>query len=180
MIGILMIINKLKKRAIAIWYGEKSRCNKINNPEYKYYGGRGIKCVWTMKECIAFYIKEYAKRDNWKQPCIARFNDNGNYELGNVKLIERSENSAEIKRTPAMIQASKRNANFARKFLNIDKLKKKVILINNYSVIEFESIVECAKELDVTNCSTISARIKRKTNVKYNDDVFNIEYFAKE
>ena len=34
---------KTNTRLFRIWQGMKDRCSNLNNPEYKYYGGRGVR-----------------------------------------------------------------------------------------------------------------------------------------
>ena len=61
--------------------GIKSRCNHKENPAYKHYGGRGIKCEWRS-------FQEFYK-DMGDIPgtgySIDRINNNGNYSKQNCR-----------------------------------------------------------------------------------------------
>ncbi|MCK9543586.1 MAG: hypothetical protein M0R03_16330 [Novosphingobium sp.] len=74
----------------------KQRCNNSNNKRYKYYGGRGIKCLITAKE-----LKKLWNRDKaylMDKPSIDREENDGHYEYSNCRFIEKGENSAKDKR----------------------------------------------------------------------------------
>lgn len=66
------------------------RCNSINNVSYKWYGGKGIKCLLTPRN-----VKFLWKRDKaqlMKQPSIDRIDSNKNYTLENCRFIEMNVN----------------------------------------------------------------------------------------
>lgn len=78
----------------------KQRCNNPKNHSYKYYGGRGIKCLITAEE-----IRFLMKRDGyWKirKPSIDRINNNENYTLENCRFIEQSKNSIKAHSIPIL------------------------------------------------------------------------------
>ena len=86
-----------EERKLYPWHhrliGIKARCTNKNNLDYKWYGGRGIKCLITEDE-----IKELWYRDkayNMTKPTIDRKENNGNYEFSNCRFIEQSDNSIE-------------------------------------------------------------------------------------
>ena len=87
---------KIKKNWIKnhLWYisfdGAKQRCTNPNHNKYKYYGGRGIKFLMTMKDFKYLWFRD--KAYNMKKPSIDRKNNNGHYELNNCRFIEHSEN----------------------------------------------------------------------------------------
>lgn len=65
------------------FYGILARCNHKSSTGYKYYGGRGITCVWKnyqdfrgdMYESFLLHIKQFGKRNT----TIERQDVNGNY-----------------------------------------------------------------------------------------------------
>lgn len=71
------------KRFYRIFAGIKNRCNNKNEPAYKNYGGRGIKCLWNnyldfkkdMYESYCKHVEEYGE----KETTIDRIDVNGNY-----------------------------------------------------------------------------------------------------
>jgi hypothetical protein len=72
----------------------KRRCNNKNNPAYKYYGGRGIKCLITESELKELWFRDKAFK--MKLPSIDRIDNNGNYIFNNCKYIERIDNSLKM------------------------------------------------------------------------------------
>jgi hypothetical protein len=118
----------------------KQRCNNPKRKDYKYYGGRGIKCLITAEE-----LKELWFRDNafkMKKPTVDRINNNSHYEYSNCRFIEQSANS------------SKRNEN----------LKKPVLqyTINGVFIKEWDSLYSAAEVLQIEASS-----IRRNLNGKY-------------
>lgn len=80
----------------AIWRGIKDRCYNPNNKSYKNYGGRGITVDtrWIDKEkgFINFYY-DVSKLPHFgeKGYSLDRINNNGNYEIDNVRWANREE-----------------------------------------------------------------------------------------
>jgi|GEM_PF-1591018 len=73
-----------------IYYGAKSRCTDKNNTHWKYYGGRGIKFLFSSFEEFAEEVL-----DSWSEGlAIDRINTNGHYEKGNVRWVTPAEQNA--------------------------------------------------------------------------------------
>lgn len=73
-----------------------SRCNNPKSKDYERYGGRGIKCLFN--NIYEFWF-ELQKDNNLplllKNPDIYeidRIDNNGNYEIGNIRVVTKSEN----------------------------------------------------------------------------------------
>jgi hypothetical protein len=84
-----------------IFYHIWHRCNNPNDANYKYYGGRGIKCLITKEE-----IRQIMERDNYwnlKRPSIDRIDNDGDYTYENCRFIELETNIAKDKKK-AIIQ----------------------------------------------------------------------------
>jgi len=78
----------------------KQRCENLNNPAYYRYGGRGIKCLITVKQ-----LKELWNRDKaylLEIPTVDRINNNGDYTFENCQFIEKSINSSKDKFKPIL------------------------------------------------------------------------------
>ena len=67
----------------------KQRCNNPNNNSYKYYGGKGIKCLLTTKEIKFLWDRDNASEMN--QSSIHRKNSDGNYIIDNCEFLEHKE-----------------------------------------------------------------------------------------
>lgn len=87
----------LAYHAYKIWESQGERCEDKNHKSYPDYGKIGVKRIWSGKDCIDLYLKEFFKRESWTTPTISRNEDKGNYTTDNVKLIEFSENSEEAR-----------------------------------------------------------------------------------
>ena len=92
--------NKLSK----VFYGMKKRCYDTTNPNYKYYGGRGVIICseWNDSEIIKtetgratkgwLAFKKWALESGYQENLqIDRINVNGNYEPSNCRWITHKE-----------------------------------------------------------------------------------------
>jgi hypothetical protein len=75
------------------FYVIKERCENSHNSHYKYYGGRGIKCLITQEELKSIWIRDKAYL--LKRPSINRKDNDGNYTFENCEIVEWGKNSAE-------------------------------------------------------------------------------------
>ena len=69
----------------------KKRCTYKNHPQYKDWGGRGIKCKILIHEIRMLWKRD--KAYNMKCPSIDRIDNDGNYTYENCRFIEKAENS---------------------------------------------------------------------------------------
>lgn len=89
---------KTNKRIFDVWNNMIQRCENENSPNYKNYGGRGIKVCENWKNPENFIswaykngYQENNKKDRKNVLSIERINVNGNYEPNNCKWIPFSE-----------------------------------------------------------------------------------------
>jgi len=75
---------------LKIYYGMRARCNNPNSDNYKYYGGRNIKCLITVEELEFLWYRD--KAYSMKKPSIDRKDNDGNYTLKNCHFIELEKN----------------------------------------------------------------------------------------
>lgn len=84
------ISNSLSKsRIYTIWRSMLNRCNREKNPDYKNYGGRGIKVKWESfddfsQDMYSSYIDHVIKHGE-KNTTIERIDVDGDYEPSNCK-----------------------------------------------------------------------------------------------
>lgn len=82
---------RLERPWMYTFVGIKKRCNNPNDKSYKYYGGRGVKCLITEDEIKTLYVRDNAR--DMKRPSIDRIYNDGNYVFSNCRFIELAENS---------------------------------------------------------------------------------------
>lgn len=71
-------------------YAARNRCSNPSHVGYSRYGGRGIKCLLTMKEIEFIWRRDRA--ESLKRPSLDRSDVNGDYTLANCSFIELAEN----------------------------------------------------------------------------------------
>jgi hypothetical protein len=69
------------------YYNAKDRCQNPDNRAFKNYGGRGIKFLFSSFE---EWLKELGPKPN-KGLSVDRRNNDGNYEIGNMRWATRRE-----------------------------------------------------------------------------------------
>jgi hypothetical protein len=70
------------------------RCNNPNSPEYKNYGGRGIKNLFHSAPEFVRWVIENLPHETYKGVQLDRINNNGHYEPGNLRLATSAENNS--------------------------------------------------------------------------------------
>jgi hypothetical protein len=78
-----------KTRPYRIWQGMLARCEKIQDKDYRNYGGRGIKISEDWHDFENFWRD--VEEGYSKGLSIDRIDNNGNYERGNIKWSSQKE-----------------------------------------------------------------------------------------
>ncbi|MER9740565.1 hypothetical protein [Mesorhizobium sp. M0187] len=77
------------------------RCNNLKNKSYANYGGRGIMCLFERNGFVRYTLRLF-KGVELSGLDIDRIDTNGNYEPGNLRLIDR-EGNLNNKRSTVMV-----------------------------------------------------------------------------
>lgn len=83
------------KLARSSFYAQMRRCYSAKSPKFKYYGGKGVKVEYSIREFIGWWI-DRQKVLNLTKPSVGRIDHNSNYSFENIELVEISENSSEM------------------------------------------------------------------------------------
>jgi len=67
-----------------VWRGMKSRCNDKDNPNFVYYGGRGISVCKSWQRSFENFINDMGRRPS-SDYSIDRIDNDGNYEPNNCR-----------------------------------------------------------------------------------------------
>ena len=106
----------------SIWTKMKQRCEKENDPTYKYYGGRGITVCEEWHDNKQFF--KWAKENGYKEGLtLDRVDVYGRYEPSNCRWVTRTE-QANNKRNTRYIEYEGETyplGEFARKYLKVHR-----------------------------------------------------------
>jgi hypothetical protein len=70
----------------------KRRCIDPKHKDFKYYGGRGIKCLLTIGEAQHLFERDGGRQ--MKKPTLDRIDGDGHYEVSNCQFMELTDNIA--------------------------------------------------------------------------------------
>ncbi|KKK76592.1 hypothetical protein LCGC14_2862090 [marine sediment metagenome] len=73
-----------------VYASMKQRCTNTEHISYKYYGARGIKCLFTPDAFVNYVVNTLKVDPRGLQ--IDRIDNDGDYEPGNIRFVTRSEN----------------------------------------------------------------------------------------
>lgn len=80
------------------WRNMKRRCTDDARPEWKNYGGRGIKVCAAWDESFEAFLADMGRRPSPKHT-IDRINNDGDYEPGNCRWVTRLEQNYNTRST---------------------------------------------------------------------------------
>lgn len=175
----------LANRFYTVWLTEGNRCSNPKSNSYEWYGLIGIKRIWTSSECINFGINELLKRERWNSWSICRKKDLGNYELGNLELLEKTENCEQIKVTPKRKEQCRllgKRVGKKHQKISAEKRKKPVKLItcDNSSIFKiFDSLKATDLFIDKYHGFT-KKHILKDNNIIINNKNWIAAYITKE
>jgi hypothetical protein len=126
---------KYKRPEYQAYFDAKVRCNNPTHRLWKYYGGRGIKFLFTSFEQ---FFEEIGPRIS-PVHSLDRKNNDGNYEPGNVKWSTKSE---QVSNRRPYTQKKRRKKGYRL----IPRLKKYLVKIHYAGTVYHIGVFKYAKE----------------------------------
>lgn len=80
-----------KKPWVRFLYAARVRCKNPKAKNYRYYGGRGIKCSLTPEDLKTMWFRD--KAFDMESPTVDRVDNDGNYVFENCRFLEREDNN---------------------------------------------------------------------------------------
>lgn len=77
--------HETRSKEYAAWSDMKRRCFNPNSPNYKHYGGRGISVCDEWVNDFKAFLEHIGKAPDGHRMSVDRINNEGNYEVGNVR-----------------------------------------------------------------------------------------------
>jgi hypothetical protein len=91
----------------------KQRCTNQKNKDYKDYGGRGIKFLFTSYEQ---FLADVGRKPA-PELLLDRIDNESNYQPGNMRWADRHTQVMNRRHTKRQLAASRRSIAYARKFI---------------------------------------------------------------
>lgn len=106
----------------------RQRCSNKNHPSYKYYGGKGVKCLITAEELKKLWFRDKAYL--MKKPSIHRKKSNKHYIYNNCIFLEISDN---VKLTQCKkVYQYDLEGNFIKEWESIAEASRKLKIYSQY------------------------------------------------
>lgn len=143
--------NGERPRLYNVWKGMRSRCNNVRNPEYKYYGGRGIRVCDEWDSYPNFEKWAYQNGYDESAPkgkcTIDRIDNDGDYEPSNCRWVDMSVQSS-----------NRRHPKFPSRRKPVEQIDE------HGNVLNFFNSIQEAAEATGCNQSKITAVCKGRRN----------------
>lgn len=81
-------------RGYKIYYTARNRCTNPKIREFKWYGAKGVKIEYTIRQFLYWWDKQIQKKQ-YVRPSVDRIDHNKNYSFDNIRLVELSDNIKE-------------------------------------------------------------------------------------
>lgn len=88
----------LPRTAYRSWQDQRHRCLYKGNPNYRWYGAKGIKVEYSSRDFVSWWLTEYKKRrfTGSRRVVVDRVDPSKNYTFGNIKLVTDKTNSRRV------------------------------------------------------------------------------------
>jgi hypothetical protein len=126
------------RRAYNIYHGQKARCENPKSKPYKYYGAKGIRVEYNVRQFIFWWLSSIEGK-SFDRPTCGRIDHSKNYSLDNIEIQECSDNTLEL----------------YNRLGKPPSYKRKVCILNQLGepVIFFQSIKAAQQLLKIENIS---------------------------
>lgn len=86
--------DKVGIQAYNSWRNQKQRCEDRSHKQYRYYGAKGIKVIYSVNEFVVWW-RNNLKSFKGKIPTVGRIDHAGHYSFDNIEMQDKSKNSIE-------------------------------------------------------------------------------------
>jgi hypothetical protein len=132
-------MSKTAAQGYASWANQKSKCYNAKNPDFKYYGAKNIRVLYSSREFVGWWLYNL-KTKKWDSPTVGRLDHEKDYCFENIQMEERIDNSSErVRRKGRPIGV---------------KPKKVLVLLKKRPFLSFKSANQAAIALKL-NVSTV-------------------------
>lgn len=125
---------EIQKKAYKSLLDQRQRCLNKNNPYYKHYGKKGISVLYNTDEFMDWF-DENISNFNGKIMTIGRIDHEKNYEIGNIEIQDKKDNSLEV--------LSRKGFPNIKRIFFIDKISNEIIN-------KFDSLVEASVKTGIS------------------------------
>lgn len=153
-------MGRMALRAYGIWNSQRQRCHNPKDHAYKYYGAKGIRVEYEVRDFIGWWIASYLVVKP-KSPSVGRIDHSKNYSFDNIEMVEHADNAREM---------------YHRTGGNITVASTPVVLFNDEECHAFSTNIYAAKFAGVTS-SLICLR-KRMSPKDYTKSSFKYKVMS--
>ena len=90
-----MIMKKTPlEKANKAYSAQKTRCYNSNATQFKYYGGKGIKILYSKDDFIVWWLDHY-KNFKGTEAQVGRIDHSKDYSFDNIEMVDKSVNCKE-------------------------------------------------------------------------------------
>lgn len=162
-----------RTKARQAWTHMNNRCNKPEDPRYKWYGAKGVKIEISRDEFIHWYCQELARwNGSLREATIGRINHSDSYRLGNMEVQSNTDNIREMhSRNPQVHLSHTKAAEANRKQVLVRDAKTKEPICICVSGVQAAMVTNS----DKANVSTIC--LKRGRLRTLDGGRFTVEFY---
>jgi len=130
----------------SVWAGMRARCNNAKRPDFKHYGGRGIRCCNEWTEYLVF--KAWALDNGYRHGLtLDRIEVNGDYRPDNCRFVD-SITQAQNRRVKSTNKTGVTGVyKQGKSYIAHISVKRKQLYLGSFA--SFESAIEARRNAEI-------------------------------